>query len=154
MWQFQWMLNLIPDSILIWIYYLLLVLGVGLYIASKLVTWLPLMKQYKLPAELGGVAVLAVGCFLLGGYGVEKAWRERVAEMEAKVKQAEEKSREVNTVIQTKVVERVKVVEKKVEVIKKEIEVQKEVINAECKVNDVAIDLYNKAVADPTEEKK
>jgi hypothetical protein len=57
-------------------------------------------------------------------------------------------------VIETKVVERVKVVEKKVEVVKKEIEIQKEVINAECKINDIAIELYNKAVSDPTEVKK
>lgn len=154
MWQVQWMLNLIPDSILIWLYYLLLTAGVGLYIASKLIRWIPLMGQYKLPAEIIGVIVLAVSCYLLGGYGVEKAWRDRVAEMEAKVKQAEEKSQQVNTVIQTKVVERVKIVEKKVEVVKKEIEIQKEVINAECKINDIAIDLYNKAVADPIEEKK
>ena len=113
-----------------------------------------MMGQYKLPAELVGVVLLVVGAYLFGGYGVQKAWLERVAELEAKVKAAESKSQEVNTVIQTKIVERVKVVEKKVEVVKKEIEVQKDVINAECKINDVAIELYNKAVSDPTEVKK
>jgi len=152
--QIGWMLSLIPDSIFVWIYYLLTILGVSLYIASKLVKWIPMMGQYKLPAELVGVLLLVVGSYLFGGYGVQKAWLERVAELEAKVKAAESKSQEVNTVIQTKIVERVKVVEKKVEVVKKEIEVQKEVINAECKINDVAIELYNKAVSDPTEVKK
>ena len=152
--QIGWMLSLIPDSIFVWIYYLLTILGVSLYIASKLVKWIPMMGQYKLPAELVGVVLLVVGAYLFGGYGVQKAWLERVAELEAKVKAAEAKSQEVNTVIETKVVERVKVVEKKVEVVKKEIEIQKEVINTECKVNDIAIGLYNKAVADPLEEKK
>ena len=112
------------------------------------------MGQYKLPAELIGIIVLLAGTYLFGGYGVEMAWRERVAELEAKVKEAEVQSQKVNIVIQTKIVERVKIVEKKVEVVRKEIEVQKEVINAECKINDVAIELYNKAISDPLEVKQ
>jgi hypothetical protein len=128
--------------------------GIVLYIASKLVTWIPMMGQYKLPAEIVGVVLLVVGAFFYGGHGVQKAWLDRVAELEAKVKAAESKSQVVNTVIQTKIVERVKIVEKKVEVVKKEIEIQREVINAECKINDVAIELYNKAVSDPTETNK
>jgi Na+/glutamate symporter len=152
--QIGWMLSLIPDSIFVWIYYLLTILGVSLYIGSKLVKWIPMMGQYKLPAELVGVVLLVTGAFLFGGYGVQSAWEARVKELQDKLKIAEEKSQQVNTVIQTKVVERIKVVEKKIEVVKKEIEIQKEVINAECKINDVAIDLYNKAVSDPTEVKK
>ena len=113
-----------------------------------------MMGQYKLPAEIVGVVLVVVGAYFYGGYGVQKAWLERVAELEAKVKIAEEKSQVVNTVIQTKIVERVKIVEKQVEVVKKEIEIQREVINAECKINDVAIELYNKAISDPTEIKK
>lgn len=128
--------------------------GIVLYIASKLVTWIPMMGQYKLPAEIVGVVLLVVGAFFYGGHGVQKAWLDRVAELEAKVKAAESKSQVVNTVIQTKIVERVKIVEKKVEVVKKEIEIQREVINAECKINDVAIELYNKAISDPTEINK
>jgi len=147
-------LSLIPDSLFVWIYYIMLTLGLGLYVVSKLVKWLPMMGQYKLPAELVGVVLLVVGAYFYGGHGVQSAWLARVAELEAKLKVAEEKSQQVNTVIQTKVVERVKVVEKKVEVVRVEIEKQKEIINAECKINDVAIDLYNKAVADPVEEKK
>jgi len=152
--QIGWMFSLLPDSLFIWIYYIMLTLGVGLYVASKLVKWIPMMGQYKLPAELVGVVFLVVGAYFYGGHGVQSAWLARVAELEAKLKVAEEKSQQVNTVIQTKVVERVKVVEKKVEVVRIEIEKQKEIINAECKINDVAIDLYNKAVADPVEEKK
>ena len=128
--------------------------GILLYVASKIVRWVPMMGQYKLPAEVVGVVFLVVGAYFYGGHGVQKAWLDRVAELESKVKAAESKSQEVNTVIQTKIVERVKIVEKQVEVVKKEIEIQREVINAECKINDVAIELYNKAVSDPTEVKK
>jgi hypothetical protein len=40
-------------------------------------------------------------------------WRERVAEMEAKVAAAEEKSRETNKEIETKIVEKTKVIREK-----------------------------------------
>jgi hypothetical protein len=41
---------------------------------------------------------------------VEKEWRLKVSQMEEKLKIAETKSKEVNTVIQTKIVEKIKVV--------------------------------------------
>jgi len=152
--MFGWFLSLVPDSIFILIYYIMLSAGSVFYVASKLVRWIPMMGQYKLPAELIGVVLLVIGAYFYGGHGVQSAWLTRVAELEDKVKAAESKSQEVNTVIETKIVERVKIVEKKVEVVRKEIEIQREVINAECKINDVAIDLYNKAISDPTEVKK
>jgi len=152
--MFGWFLSLVPDSIFILIYYVMLSAGIVLYIASKLVTWIPMIGQYRLPAEIVGVVLLVTGAYFYGGHGVQKAWLERVAELEAKIQAAESKSQEVNTVIETKIVERVKIVEKKVEVVRKEIEIQREVINAECKINDVAIELYNKAISDPTEVKK
>ena len=127
----------------------MLTLGVSLYIASKLVKWIPLMGQYKLPAELVGVVLLVVGSYLFGGYGVQQAWQARVKELEDKVAKAEAQSQQVNTVIQTKIVERVKIVEKKVEVVRTQIEKDKEIINAECKVPDIAIIDYNKAIAEP-----
>jgi hypothetical protein len=40
-------------------------------------------------------------------------WRERVAEMEKKVAEAEAKSQQVNTVVETKIVEKVKVIKEK-----------------------------------------
>jgi hypothetical protein len=154
MWQLQWMLSFIPDSFLIWLFYLLFFSGVALIVASWLVKWIPVISAYKFPIELIGILLYGAGAFFLGGYGVETAWREKIKELQAKIAQAEAQSKEVNTIIQTKVVERVKIVEKKVEVVRTQIEKDKEIINADCKVPDVAIKDYNDAVADPLEEKK
>ena len=108
MWQFQWMLSLIPDSLFIWITYILMFVGAGLYVASKLVKWIPLIGQYKLPAELIGIVVLLGGTYLFGGYGVEMSWRDKVRQLEEKLKVAEEKSQQVNTVIKEKIVYKTK----------------------------------------------
>ena len=154
MWQFGWMVNLIPDSILIWVYYIILGLGVACYVASKLVAWIPMMGQYKFPVEVVGVVLLVIGSYFYGGYGTEMSWRERVKELEGKVTAAEKKSDEATAKVEIKVVERIKVVEKKVEVVKLQIEKDKEIINADCKVNETAIKDYNAAIADPDDAVK
>jgi hypothetical protein len=154
MWQFGWMASLIPDSILIWVYYIILGLGVACYIASKLVAWLPFMGQYKFPVEVIGVALLVIGSYFYGGYGTEMSWRERVKELQGKVSEAEKKADEATARVEIKVVERIKIVEKKVEVVKLQIEKDKEIINADCKVNDTAVKDYNAAIADPDDAKK
>ena len=153
MWQFSWLFSLIPDSWLELITYSMVAVGVILYIASKLVGWLPFIKTYKLPIELVGVILYGVGAFYAGGYGVERMWRERVAVMEQQVKEAEAKSAQVVVKIETKVVTKIKRVVEVREVIKREIEIQKEIINAGCEINDAAIQMYNRAVTNPEEIK-
>ena len=144
--QLNWMFSLIPDSFLIWVYYLLLFSGVALYIASKLIKWIPLMGQYKLPAELIGVVLLVAGSYFYGGYGVEMSWRDRVKELEAKVKVAEEKSQQVNTVIETRVVTKIKVVKENVyvnrEIIK---EVAGKQLDAQCTLPKSTVVLHDSA---------
>jgi len=144
--QIGWMLSLVPDSIFIWIYYIMLAVGVGLYITSKLIKWIPLMGQYKLPAELVGVVLLVVGAYFYGGHGVQKAWLARVAELEAKVKIAEEKSQQVNTVIETKIVEKIKIVKENVyvnrEIIK---EVAGKQLDAQCTLPRSTVSLHDSA---------
>jgi hypothetical protein len=140
------MLSLIPDSLFVWITYILFGLGVALYVASKLVTWIPMIKQYKLPAELVGVVLLVIGSYLFGGYGTEMSWRARVAELEAKVKIAEEKSQQVNTVIETRVVTKIKVVKENVyvnrEIIK---EVAGKQLDASCSLPKSTVSLHDSA---------
>lgn len=154
MWQFQWFLSLIPESIFIWITYGLIAAGFGLYVISKLVSWIPLMSQYKLPVELIGIAILVVGVYLFGGYGVEMSWRDKVRQLEEQIKAAEEKSAQVNTVIQEKIVYKTKVIkEKEVQYIDRIKEVEK-VIDAKCEVDPAAIDILNQAAEDPTKETK
>ena len=105
-----------------------------------------MMGQYKLPAELVGVALLVAGAYLFGGYGVQQVWTARVAELEAKVKAAEEKSQQVNTVIETKIVTKVKVIKENVyvnrEIIK---EVAGKQLDAQCTLPRSTVSLHDSA---------
>ncbi len=152
--QIFWLMNFIPDSIFVYVYYCLLALGITFYIASKLVSWIPFIKNYKFPVELVGVISLVSGAFLIGGYGVEMSWRQRVKDLEEKIKVAEEKSKEVNTVIQERIVYKTKVVEKKtVEYVDRIKEIAVEV-DAKCEVDPRVIELMNNASQNPNEESK
>ena len=142
MWQIQWLLQLIPDGIFVWLTYLLFGAGVLLYVASKLVSWIPLMGRYRLPAELVGIMALVVAAYLFGGV----SYREQIAEMKERVKIAEEKSQQVNTVIETRVVEKIKVVKENVyinrEIIK---EVAGKQLDAQCTLPRSTVSLHDSA---------
>ena len=141
----MWILSYLPT----WIFYAITVIGILGLISSYVLGMIPLITQFKLPLQILSVVIIAFGVFIIGGVENELSWQAKVKELEAQVAVATAKSNETNTKIQYKVVTKIQVVKEQVEVVKKEIEIQKEFINADCKVNPTAIDLYNKAVADP-----
>lgn len=109
----SWMISWLPDSLLMWIFYGCFFTGIALILASWFVSFIPLINRYRFPTQIVGILAYGLGAFLIGGLGVELGWRERVAEMEAKIKQAEEQSRQVNTVIETRVVTKTKIIKEK-----------------------------------------
>ena len=146
----MWIIDFLPT----WIFYATLVLGIVGIGLSYFLGAIPIINKYKLPLQILSIFTAVISVWYIGGNTVEEKWLARVKELELKVAEAEVKSGKVNTVIQEKVVTKIKVVREKVEVVKREIQIQKEIINADCKLSETAIDLYNKAVADPTEDKR
>jgi hypothetical protein len=102
----MWILHFLPDSVILWSCNILLLTGLVLVIAGFFAHRIPLVWQYQLPFKVLGIALLVAGVYFRGGYGVEMAWRERVAEVEAKLKVAEEQSAKENVRIQERVVKK------------------------------------------------
>jgi len=142
MWQIQWLLQLIPDGVFVWLTYLLFGAGVLLYVASKLVAWIPLMGQYRLPAELMGVVVLVIAAYFYGGI----SYREQIAEMKQRVRIAEERSQQVNTVIETKIIEKVKVVKENVYITREIVrDTAGRQLDAQCSLPRSTVSLHDSA---------
>jgi len=142
MWQIQWLLQLIPDGVFVWLTYLLFGAGLVLYIASKLVAWIPLMGQYRLPAELMGVVVLVIAAYFYGGI----SYREQIAEMKQRVRIAEERSQQVNTVIETKIIEKVKVVKENVYITREIVrDTAGRQLDAQCSLPRSTVSLHDSA---------
>ena len=155
----MWYLSFIPDSLLLYIVNGMLVVGAvgsffSFFLIHRVVRWFPALAPYHLILQIVSAVVLVAGIYFKGGYSVEVSWRERVAELEAKVKASEEASKEANTVIQTKVVEKIKVVKDVQVVIQDRIVKVKEKIDAECKVAPEAITIHNDAAKMPVKENK
>ena len=88
----------------------MLLAGILLTVAAFFIKRIPVINQYRIPAQVLGIALLVIGVYWRGGYAVEQEWRERVAEVEARVAAAEAKSAEENVKIVTKVVTKTQVI--------------------------------------------
>ena len=96
----MWILHFLPDALILWFCNILLLVGVVLAVAGFFAHRIPLVSQYQLPFKVLGIALLELGVYFRGGYGVEMAWRERVAEVEQKLQAAEAESVKENVRIQ------------------------------------------------------
>lgn len=150
-----------PEALILWVCNILLAAGIALTVAAFFIKNIPLLNQYRLPAQILGIALLVVGVYWRGGYAVESDWRERVAEVQAKLAVAEKRSAEVNTEIITRVVTKTKVVRERgddiIKYVDREVVKNQEVIKfvENCPIPDVIINTHNAAALNrPIEEKK
>jgi len=146
----MWLLSFIPDS---WIQLAVHVIF-GLGVAGLVLTWLiqnifdhftrllPWIKTIRWIS----IVLFVCGLYFEGGIGVESEWRARVAQLEAKIKVAEQQSKDANDKLKNQVTSKVKIIKINSAINKESIAQNKEVIDAECSLNDKAIDIYNSAV--------
>jgi hypothetical protein len=153
------MLSFVPDSLLFWIVNTILIVGaigsfLSFFVLHKILNRFPALAPYHLLIQIVSIVLLVAGVYLKGGYGVEMAWRERVADLEAKIKVAEAKSEQANIDLAAKQKEKVKVVKEVQVVIKEKIVQVASKIDAECKVDPDAISIINDAAKNQVRTKK
>jgi len=146
----MWILHFLPDSFLLYVVHCILAVGaigtvLSFFVINKILRWFPSFAPFYHLAQIISLILLSAGLYFAGGYHTEMEWRAKVAEAEKRIKEAEAKSREVNTVIQTQVVEKVKVVKEiQIQVQEKIREVEKR-IDAECKLDPEVPKILNQA---------
>jgi hypothetical protein len=150
--QIAWMINLLPDAILNWVYWAIIAAGITGVLAGWIGKFIPFYGNYVKILQPVGIVLLVLGVWLRGGYDTEMTWRAKVAEAEARVAVAEQKSQETNTVIEQQIVEKTKVIKGKTEYITqyldREVVKKEEIIKyiEQCPVPKEIIDLHNQAV--------
>ena len=149
--QIAWMIGLIPDAVLSGLYWAIIAAGITGVLAGWLGKWIPFYGNYVKILQPVGIVLLVLGVWLRGGYDTEMAWRAKVAEAEARVAAAEQKSQETNTVIEQKIVEKTKIIKGKTEYITqyldREVVKKEEIIKyiEQCPVPKEIIDIHNQA---------
>jgi len=146
MWQLSWILSLLPEWILAALIHGTVLLGLVLTFGGGLLKLLPVINPYASIAKQVGIVLLVIGVFFEGGLTVEKSYRARIAEMQAKIKEAEIQSVKANEKLAYEVSKNKELIKEKVNRNAKDIEAKREAINAECKLSDDAWVLYNRAV--------
>jgi hypothetical protein len=146
----MWMLSFVPDSFLLYIINAILIAGaVGSFFAffllHRVVRWFPALAPYHLLFQIVSAVLLVVGIYFKGGYDTEAGWREKLRIAEEKARIAEVQAVEANNKIQTKIVEKIKVVKENTVVYRDRIKEVEKVIDKECKVAPEAIDIHNSA---------
>lgn len=137
----MWFLNFIPD----WIAYSLFYIGVISLGISIVLSYIPLISTYKLPIQILSTICIIVGPFLSGSLMQENTTKEKIEELEIRIKIAEEQSSQENVKIVEKLVTETKVVKQKgADVIKY---IDREVVkyDNECKIPLVVIRAHNAA---------
>jgi len=127
----MWILHFLPDALILWFCNILLFAGVVLTAAGFFAHRIPVIWQYQLPFKFLGIALLVLGVYFRGGLAVEESWRERVAEVEAKLKIAEEKSTATNQKIDTVAKEKIRVIRGQTQIVRQYID--REVVKYDTK---------------------
>jgi hypothetical protein len=109
----MWLLSFLSTEFLEFIVNSVLILGIVGTIVGFFGNKLPFVSSYSTIIKYVSIVLFCVGLYWKGGLSVEQEWRQRVEEMEAKVKAAEEKSKEVNAELDAKMSERTKVIREK-----------------------------------------
>jgi hypothetical protein len=145
----MFLLNFIPDALLLWIVNAILIAGIiGTVVAfffGFFIRYLPWIIPYRMLLQIVALVLLIAGVYFKGGVGVEMEWRARVAEMEAKVAKAEAESKNANENIKTVYVDKVRVVKETQVVIQEKIKTVEVKIDSQCKITSDTVDILNDA---------
>lgn len=153
----MFILHFLPDFLINLFVNLLLIIGLAGVSAScafkYVIKYVPTLIPYRTLLQVASVVVLTIGVYLKGGINTEIAWRERVREVEAQVKQAEEQSKMANDKLEAVKHEKSKVITQTKVVIQEKIVEKTKIIDADCKVAPEAISIINQAAKNPEGKK-
>lgn len=152
----MWLLTLLPTEFLEFIVNTVLVIGVistvlAFFVLNRILIMFPPLASYYRVIQVVSLIILCAGIYFKGGYSVEKMWRDRVAELEAKVKIAEEQAAHKNVEVQEKIVNKTKIIKQKgddiIKYVDREVVKKEEIIKyiEQCPVPKDIIDAHNAA---------
>ena len=148
------MISLFFASWIEYVIHAILIIGVVGTFGGAIISKIPFISQYGNIIKGVSMIALIAGIFFEGYNFALSDYRAKVKEFESKVAIAQQQAKDANSKIETKIVERVKVVKDTQYVIQEKIKEVEKKIDAECKVTPEAIDILNEAARTPKKETK
>ena len=141
----MWILHFLPDSFILGFCNILLLVGIVATVVGFYAHRIPGLWQYQLPFKVAGIALLVLGVYFRGGYAVEAEWRERVAAVEAQLKEAEAKSAQANQQIDTRVQKQVTSIRQRMTYVRQYVDREVVRYNDQCVIPEPFIRAHNDA---------
>lgn len=139
----MWILtSLLPTWLVTYFVHIIFVVGLVATFASSIVAKIPFISSYGRLVKPLGMLILAIGIFLEGSWWNERGWQTKVKEFEAKVAVAEQKAKEANSKIETKVITQIKVIKETTNENKAAIT---KYVTDSCQLSNAAIMLHDSA---------
>ena len=145
----MWILHFLPDTFIVWFCNILLLVGVVATAAGFVAHRIPLVWQYQLPFKVLGIALLTLGVYFRGGVSVETEWRERVAQVEAKLAQAEKASADANIKIDARAQKQTAAVRQRTTYIRQYVDREVVQYDAGCVIPEPFVRAHNLAAEAP-----
>ena len=145
----MWILHFLPDSFILWVCNILLLTGIVATVAGFFAHRIPGLWQYQLAFKIAGIALLVLGVYFRGGLAVETEWRERVAEVEARLAQAEKASADANRTIEIKTQQQVTRIRQRMTYVRQYVDREVVRYNDQCTIPQPFINAHNAAAEAP-----
>jgi uncharacterized coiled-coil protein SlyX len=145
MWQLAVLWSFVPDWLITILVNGLIIVGLVGISAAWIARWVPYFNLYRGPIQLIGIVCLVLGVYFKGGADVERAWRERIKDLESRIAIAEQQSQEANVKLSNQLAQNKKLTQEVKNANQAAIRANAGKINAECRVPDIAISLHNSA---------
>jgi len=105
--------------------------------------------MYRTPIQAAAVVAISFGTYMAGAISNEESWLAKVAEVESKVKDVEIQSIKENVKIQTKVVEKIQIVQQRGDDIIKYVDREIVKYDSQCVIPKEFVEAHNRAAEAP-----
>ena len=146
----MWLLHFVPDSFLLYVVNITLIVGViacflSFFVINRLLRFSPVISGYVNILQMLSIAILLAGVYFKGSFQTEQEWRERVAEVQAKVAAAEEQAKVATVVIDHKAEVKVKVIKQRAQIVRQYVDREITKYNNTCVIPNEFVAAHNAA---------
>lgn len=152
--MFNFIINHFIGNIPVWVWPFMAGSGFGVYFVAGIAGHFPALRPYAWLVKLLGGVVFVAGVFMFGGAGVTAIWQAQIAEQQAKIDAAVVASKSANDKLTQVRKQKNRVIVQRQVVIHERIKTVEKRIDAECKVDPVAIQILNDSATNPEAKKK
>lgn len=141
----MWILHFLPDSFILWFCNIFLLAGIVAVVTGFFAHRIPGVWPFQLAVKISGIVLLVLGVYFRGGLAVEQEWRERVAEVEARLAVAEKASQAANAALDLRSQRRTEANQAHGRVVKQYITREVTRYNDQCRIPQEFVQAHNAA---------